>query len=418
MTSRVPQRADAQRNRERLLAAAETAFNAQGADASLDDIAKAAGVGNATLYRHFPTRAELLEAVYNQRIADLCAAAAELTQPAAPDRALHEWLRAIVAHVTDRRVLTDAFLAAYEGPAGTEPPQFTAWHNALFDAGRPLLAAAQDAGTARRDLDIAELLALVTGVARAGSPGQAERFLSVLLDGITPRLPYFDERATGLARSSELTAREAFHERRSGQHRFVELIRECLTGQAVRAEMNRAKCQPDGFSASSRRPVIATAPGAAIGGKGGHQSRERQGDAAHAAEPLGALLTVRSQSRHRPVISGEQQLGKLPHVAQRQRQALAIDRIVVSPSVAEQHDPVRVGFIAPGLLTAERRARPGCRAVAQASFRRDRPQPGECLKEPLRPRAPGPSGRLLVRVAGVQAHPAAALREDIELKVS
>ncbi|HTZ29695.1 MAG TPA: TetR family transcriptional regulator [Streptosporangiaceae bacterium] len=189
MTSRVPQRADAQRNRQRLLAAAETAFNAHGASASLDDIARAAGIGNATLYRHFPTRAELLEAVYGQRIAELCAAAAELAQQAAPARALREWLRAVAAHVTDRRVLTDAFLASYEGPAGTEPPQFTAWHNALFDAGRPLLAAAQDAGAARRDVDIAELLALVNGVARAGSPAQAERFLGVLLEGITPRLP-------------------------------------------------------------------------------------------------------------------------------------------------------------------------------------------------------------------------------------
>src|SRR3984957_16556929 len=132
------------------------------------------GGGNATLYRHFPTRAKLLEAVYDQRIAELCAAAAELAQPAAPARALHEWLRAVVAHVTDRRVLTDAFLAAYEGPADVEPPQFAAWHDALFEAGRPLLAAAQDAGTARRDLDIAELLALVTGMARAGGRAQAE----------------------------------------------------------------------------------------------------------------------------------------------------------------------------------------------------------------------------------------------------
>jgi AcrR family transcriptional regulator len=188
MAPRVPPRADAQRNRERLLAAAETAFNARGAGASLDDIAKAARVGNATLYRHFPTRAKLLEAVYDQRIAELCAAAAGLGQPAAPARALQEWLRAVVAHVTDRRVLADAFLAAYEGPADIEPPQLAAWHNALFEAGRPLLAAAQDAGTARRDLDIAELLALVTSVARAGSPAQAERFLSVLLEGIAPRL--------------------------------------------------------------------------------------------------------------------------------------------------------------------------------------------------------------------------------------
>lgn len=196
MPSRVPQRADAQRNRERLLAAAETAFNAHGAGASLDDIARAAGVANATLYRHFPTRAKLLEAVYDQRIAELCAAAAKLAQSAGPARALREWLRAVVVHITDRRVLTDAFLAAYEGPADTEPPQFTAWHNALFDAGRPLLSAAQEAGTARRDLDIAELLALATSVARAGRPAQAERFLTVLLEGVTPRLPAPDDGRT------------------------------------------------------------------------------------------------------------------------------------------------------------------------------------------------------------------------------
>jgi len=213
MASLAPRRADAQRNRERLLAAAETAFNAQGAGASLDDIAKAAGVGNATLYRHFPTRAKLLEAVYDQRIAELCAAAADLAQTAAPARALRDWLRAVVAHVTSRRVLTDAFLAACEGPAGTEPPQFAAWHNALFDAGRPLLAAAQDAGTARRDVDIAELLALVTGVARAGSPAQAERFLSVLLEGVTPRLPDRDDRITGSGQL-ELDAGDLLGQRR------------------------------------------------------------------------------------------------------------------------------------------------------------------------------------------------------------
>ena len=187
MPSRVPLRADAQRNRERLLAAAETAFNARGAGASLDDIARAAGVGNATLYRHFPTRATLLEAVYDQRIAELCAAAAELADPAAPARALREWLRAVVAHVTDRRVLTDAFLAAYEGPAGIEPPQVAAWHSAIFDAALPLLTAAQGAGAIRPDLSLIELMALTAAVARAGDPAHAERFLDVLLEGIIPR---------------------------------------------------------------------------------------------------------------------------------------------------------------------------------------------------------------------------------------
>ena len=101
--------------------------DAHGAGASLDDIARAAGVGNATLYRHFPTRATLLEAVYDQRIAELCAAAAEFADPAAPARALREWLRAVVAHVTDRRVLTDAFLAAYQAAAGAAVPGLRLW---------------------------------------------------------------------------------------------------------------------------------------------------------------------------------------------------------------------------------------------------------------------------------------------------
>jgi AcrR family transcriptional regulator len=187
MTSRAPLRADAQRNRDRLLAAAETALNAHGASASLDEIAKAAGVGNATLYRHFPTRAELIEAVYDQRIEALCATAAQLAQGRDPAPALKDWLRAVVVHITESRVLAEAFMAVWEGPAGIEPPQVEAWHRAIYDAARPLLTAAQDAGAIRPDLDVTELLALTTAVARAGDPAQAGRFLDVLLEGIIPR---------------------------------------------------------------------------------------------------------------------------------------------------------------------------------------------------------------------------------------
>ena len=138
----------------------------------------------------------------------------------------------------------------------------------------------------------------------------------------------------------------------ASQHRFVELIGEGLAGQAVRAEMNRAKCHPDVVSASPRGRVVTVAPGAAIGGEGCHQGGKRPGHAAHAAKPLRALLAVRAQTRHRPVIGGEQQLGKLPHVAHRQRQALAVNGVVVSPGVAEQNDPVGIGFAAPRLLAA------------------------------------------------------------------
>jgi AcrR family transcriptional regulator len=187
MTPRAPRRADAQRNRDRLLAAAETALNAHGADASLDDIARAAGVGNATLYRHFPTRAMLIEAVYDQRIAALCALAAELSRAREPGRALHEWLRALAVHIADSRVLAEAFMAAHDGSGGAEPPQTTAWHMAIFDAAAPLLSAARSAGTIRPDLDFMELMALTAAVARAADPARAGRFLDILIEGITPR---------------------------------------------------------------------------------------------------------------------------------------------------------------------------------------------------------------------------------------
>jgi AcrR family transcriptional regulator len=187
MTSRPPRRADAQRNYERLLAAAETALNAHGVSASLDDIAKAAGVGNATLYRHFPTREKLIEAVYDHRIRTLCAAAREVSATQEPARALHDWLRAVVVHITESRVLADAFMAAQQGPADAEPPQIAAWHGAVREAALPLLTAAQDAGAARPDLDVAEMMALTTAVARAGNPAHAGRFLDILLEGFIPR---------------------------------------------------------------------------------------------------------------------------------------------------------------------------------------------------------------------------------------
>jgi AcrR family transcriptional regulator len=180
------QRADAQRNYQRLLAAAEQAFNAHGADASLDDIAKAAGVGNATLYRHFLTREKLIEAVYDDRIQTLCATAGQLAKTQEPGDALVNWLRTVVAHIIESRGLGDAFNAAYQGPDDAEPPQVVAWHRHIREAAAPLLSAAQAAGSVRADLDVVELLALTTAVARAGNPTQAGRFLALLLEGLIP----------------------------------------------------------------------------------------------------------------------------------------------------------------------------------------------------------------------------------------
>lgn len=178
MTAPRPRRADAERNRRLLLDAAQEAFNAVGADAALDDIAKAAGVGNATLYRHFPTRAELIEAVYDDRIGALCAAARE------PGATLEGWLETVVAHIIASRGLGDAFMAAYQGPRDSEPPQVAAWHDSIRQVAAPLLDAAQRAGAVREDLDVDELMALTTAVARAGTPDQATRFLGLLLTGL------------------------------------------------------------------------------------------------------------------------------------------------------------------------------------------------------------------------------------------
>jgi AcrR family transcriptional regulator len=182
-----PRRADAQRNRDRLLTAAEAALNAHGVGASLDDIAKAAGVGNATLYRHFPTRAALIEAVYDQQIAALCVLAAELSRAREPGRALHEWLRALAVHIADSRVLAEAFMAAHDGSGGAAPPQIAVWHMAIYDAAAPVLNAARSTGTIRPDLDLMELMALTAAVARAAEPAKAVHFLDMLLEGIIPR---------------------------------------------------------------------------------------------------------------------------------------------------------------------------------------------------------------------------------------
>src|SRR4051794_19434042 len=105
-------RADAQRNRDRLTAAAQAVFGEQGAGASLDEIAKRAGVGPGTLYRHFPTREALQEAVYRDAVQRLCAAGDQLRSDADPRRALVEWMRLLLDHMITRRGLAEALVSA------------------------------------------------------------------------------------------------------------------------------------------------------------------------------------------------------------------------------------------------------------------------------------------------------------------
>jgi AcrR family transcriptional regulator len=177
-------RADAQRNRGQLLAAAREIFGECGADAPLDEIARRAGVGNATLYRHFPDRRELLIAVYADEVAALCARGETLLADEPPGAALFAWLREFIAHVAAKR---DLALAIPGDPAGERSALFDGWHQAMRATTARLLARAQSAGATSVGLDAADLLALASGIAAtAADPGQAERCLALVRDGITP----------------------------------------------------------------------------------------------------------------------------------------------------------------------------------------------------------------------------------------
>ncbi|CAL9570170.1 TetR/AcrR family transcriptional regulator [Streptomyces sp. enrichment culture] len=185
-----PLRADARRNRERLLAAAVEAFAAQGEGASLDDIAKRAGVGSGTLYRHFPTRRALLEAVYADRIDALAARAGDLAERLPPGPALRAWLDELGAGMIRIRGLR-----ALLGPAvGSGPDGGPGCCDPLLDAAELLVRAARRAGELRPDVGAVDVLRLVHGVAAAseladGDGSQLRRYVGLLVEGLAPRPP-------------------------------------------------------------------------------------------------------------------------------------------------------------------------------------------------------------------------------------
>ncbi|MBL1117384.1 TetR/AcrR family transcriptional regulator [Streptomyces sp. 110] len=165
-------RADAKKNRDHLLAVAGTVLTEQGVDASLRDIARKAGVGLATLLRHFPTREALLEALLHTSFDELTTRAGELETAGSPEDALVSWLRDCVAWTTEYRGVTVLMAAAIED---TE----SALHAScvtLRAAGTRLLARAQAAGTARTDIDGTDLFALIAALAWLGDqPSLASR---------------------------------------------------------------------------------------------------------------------------------------------------------------------------------------------------------------------------------------------------
>lgn len=190
-----PMRADARRNRDRILAAAEAAIARDGADASLEEIARRAGVGSATLHRHFPSRRALLEAVFHGRVEALCDRARGLAGDAEPGPALFAWLRAVGAYVADTRGLAASLL---DGARDGGPPRGDTCHAMVAGAGGDLLRRAWEADAVRPGVSIDDLLALVSAISLAaeqnpGGAAEADRLLALAIDGIRPHASAVEE---------------------------------------------------------------------------------------------------------------------------------------------------------------------------------------------------------------------------------
>lgn len=179
--SKRPKRADALRNYEKLVAAARQAFTEADRSASLEDIARRAGVGIGTLYRNFPTRADLVQAVYVDEVEALSRSADELAD-LEPWEALSAWLHRFVGYVATKQALSDELFAVAERDAAV----FAGSRAMLNAAGEPLLRRAQDAGVVRPDVTIEEVVRMVAGIAKipAEDPADVERVLTVALDGL------------------------------------------------------------------------------------------------------------------------------------------------------------------------------------------------------------------------------------------
>ncbi len=182
--SKRPKRADALRNYEKLVAAAREAFTEADRSASLEDIARRAGVGIGTLYRNFPTRADLVEAIYVDEVEAL-ARSADTSAELDPWEALTAWLQRFVGYVATKQALSDELFAIAERDASV----FAGCRALLHSAGEPLLRRAQDAGIVRPDVAIDEVVRMVAGIAKipTDDPAEIQRVLSVALDGLRYR---------------------------------------------------------------------------------------------------------------------------------------------------------------------------------------------------------------------------------------
>jgi AcrR family transcriptional regulator len=184
-TARKP-RTDALRNRERILEVAKAAFTRQGANASLEEVAKQAGVGTGTLYRHFPTRDELIEGVYRNEVEKLAAAAARFAETMSPLEALRAWMLLLVDYIAAKHIIAPALNTIPGGPSRLHEGSRTIIHAAIDG----LVKRAKRSGDLRRDLDAYDLLRALIGVSHVGSgvdwQQSARRLVDILIAGSRP----------------------------------------------------------------------------------------------------------------------------------------------------------------------------------------------------------------------------------------
>jgi AcrR family transcriptional regulator len=197
-------RADAALNRERLLKAARAVFSAGGAEASLDAVARRAGVGIGTLYRHFPTREALFEAVYRHEVQQLSELADPLKDGAAPVEALRRWLRSGVEFVATKKGMVAALALAVAGSSELHARSF----EQLTKAARVLLDRAIDAGEIRSDIKSEDLVRSLVGMCymhnQPGWQSSVLRMMDVLVDGLRVPFQIHERNVAGVAKRRRL----------------------------------------------------------------------------------------------------------------------------------------------------------------------------------------------------------------------
>ncbi len=179
-------RSDAQRNRGRILEVAKQVFTRRGADASMDEIAKRAKIGPGTLYRHFPTRDDLLATVYMAEVEKLAAAQRKLSGELPPIEALRAWLLVFIDYIAAKKIIAPALNAMTGGPSRV----FQQTTQVMEEAANALASHAVASGDLRPDVDPMDLLRAIYGLSAAGSaddwPSRARIFVDILLQGSHP----------------------------------------------------------------------------------------------------------------------------------------------------------------------------------------------------------------------------------------